>query len=50
MFMMTSYLRAETMHKLIASTPSEKRELTALLFPGASKYDVYKDKLILLRK
>lgn len=49
-FLMTSYLRAENMHRLIQATPSEKRELTGLLFPGAQKYDIYKDKLVTLRR
>lgn len=49
-FLMTSYLRAENMHKLISAMPSEKRELTGLLFPGAGKYDEYKDKLVAIRK
>lgn len=49
MFLMSSYLRAESIHPLITASPSEKRELTSLLFPGSSLYDRYKDKLSKLR-
>lgn len=45
MFLMSSYLRAEAAHPLISASPSEKRELTALVFPDASKFDIYKTKL-----
>lgn len=49
-FLMTSYLRAENMHKLLASTPAEKREYTALLFPDCAKYNEYKTRLVEIRK
>jgi len=38
-FCLKSYLRAETMHKFISATPSEKREITHLLFPDSRKYE-----------
>lgn len=50
MFLMASYLRAESSHPLISATPSEKRELTSLIFPDASKYDRYKAKLLEIRR
>lgn len=50
MFLMASYLRAEAAHPLISASPAEKRELTALVFPDASKYDQYKSKLIEIRR
>lgn len=50
MFLMTSYLRAESTHSLISASPSEKRELTSLLFPDAAKYDKYRTKLLSIRK
>lgn len=50
MFLMTSYLRAEAVHPLINASPSEKRELTSLVFPDASKFDRYKSKLLQIRR
>lgn len=50
MFLMASYLRAEASHPLISATPSEKRELTSLVFPGASKYDIYRSRLSDIRR
>src|SRR5579875_2599660 len=38
-FLLTSYLRAETMHKFISATPAEKREITHLLFPDSREYE-----------
>lgn len=49
MFLMSSYLRAESIHPLITATPSEKRELTSLLFPGSAMYDSYKNSLSKIR-
>ena len=49
-FLMTSYLRAESMHKLLSESVSKRRELTNLLFPDAAKYDKYKAKLLEYRK
>lgn len=49
-FLLTSYLPAETMHSLISASPSEKRELTGLLFPDAAKHDRYRDKLVSIRR
>lgn len=49
MFLLTSYLRAESVHPLISSSPAEKRELTALVFPDASKFDAYRARCIEIR-
>lgn len=49
-FQLTSYLKAESLHPLISAPPSERRELTSLLFPDAGKYDILKLKLIETRK
>jgi len=49
LFMMRSYLRAESVHPLINASITEKRELTSLIFPDASKYDKYKKKLLAIR-
>lgn len=40
-FLMTSYLKAESMHKFISASPSEKKEITHLLFPDIRQYDKY---------
>lgn len=50
MFMLTSYLRAESVHPLITGSPADRREMTSLIFPDASKYDMYKGKLMLIRR
>lgn len=50
MFLLTSYLKAEQMHKMISASPAEKRELTSILFPEASKYILYKDKTTAYRR
>lgn len=50
LFLLTSYLRPESTHPLISSTPTEKREYTSLMFPDAAKYEVYKDRLSNIRK
>lgn len=50
MFMLTSYLRAESVHPLISGSPADKREMTGLIFPDASKYDTYKAKLLSIRR
>lgn len=50
LFTMASYLRAETAHPLICASISEKRELTSLLFPDASKYNRYKEKVLMIRR
>lgn len=44
-FNITSYLRAESMHKFISATPSEKKEMTSLLFPDINLYDKYLSRL-----
>ncbi len=49
LFLMASYMRAETPHPLLMASPAEKRELTGLIFPDASKYDRYRGKLNELR-
>lgn len=49
-FRMTSYLPAESMHKFISATPSEKKEITHLLFPDINTYDKYCMKLKEKRK
>lgn len=49
LFTMTSYMRAEMSHPLLVATPAEKRELTSHLFPDASKYDSYRNKLLEIR-
>lgn len=49
-FLLTSYLRAESLHPLISAPLSERRELTSLLFPDAGKYDILKSRLIEIRK
>lgn len=50
MFLMQSYLRAESVHRLISESPAIKQKLTALLFPDAGKYEAYKTKLTSIRK
>lgn len=50
LFTMTSYMRAEMSHPLLTATPIKKRELTTYLFPDASKYDLYKKKLLEIRR
>lgn len=40
-FLMSSYLKAESMHKFISATPSEKKEITYLLFPGVVDCEKY---------
>lgn len=50
LFLMTSYMRAEIVHPLLTASPSEKRELTGLIFPDASKYDLYRSRLMELKR
>lgn len=49
-FLLASYLRAECMHKLVTSSPAEKREIASILFPGAISYSNMKDKIVTLKK
>jgi exonuclease SbcC len=44
-FLMSSYLKAESMHKFISATPAEKKEITYLLFPGVADCDKYTNAL-----
>lgn len=40
-FMLTSFLQSESMHRFISATPSEKKELSSILFPDIELYDKY---------
>jgi exonuclease SbcC len=49
-FLVSSYLKAESMHKFISASASEKKDITYLLFPGATDCDKYVTKLKEMKK